>query len=336
MSNFFERTVFALMLVFIYTGICFAEIKTSNLHLVEQNLFNTQFSKENLSSRLSRIEKCTFGRAYAEPIQLRLNRLNSLKDKLLPVQNTYGNFGTTNSQYTTKQNPSATDYPRITHAEGILFNKTYTQNDIYTRLTRLEKSLFGLAFTQEELYKRVDKISAAVSKASNSNNLTNSLNSNSYINASQISSADICEMEKRQFNRTYEKEDIITRLERLEANMFGAIQNGEIQPRIDQLKRVSTKNYLAKFGFGSNSSNSTYNQNEFFNSSNNSTGMLSGIGGKLKPFVNKIFGLGYTNSNPSFNDPFFNNSSNLSGPTSYQYNNNATNYNTGVGVRILD
>jgi len=116
-----------------------------------------------------------------------------------------------------------TDYPKINLAEKKIFGKTYANEDITTRLSRLENKLFGNNYQYMSLSERTDNINQKIGIGEFSN----------------VSPRELSKMEQKIFMETYPNDDIDMRITRLEKEIFGAVQGGEIEERFDTLKNAA-------------------------------------------------------------------------------------------------
>lgn len=226
-------------------------------------------------------------------------------------------------------------YPKINEVERSLYGQMFTTQDILIRLSRIEKSLFSTTYPNSTLAQRVDNI------------IMNFNQINQYPN---ISKAELSKIEAKVFGRNYAQNDTPVRIERLEQELLGAVQNGEMESRYETVK-VAASNYnsqpadfyqtpLAQNSIGGNPRHwkgilGTLGS-VFFG-----TGALTGFSPPLDPFYNNTAygGNGYDN--------FANlGGSGLGGNPGYgMYSGNRTNrgysdqyksYGTGSRVTILD
>ena len=129
---------------------------------------------------------------------------------------------------TTSREDTDTDYPKINLAEKQLFGKTYQNEDITNRLSRLEHKLFKTNYQYLSLAERTD-------------NITRKMQIGEF---SGISPRELSVMEQRIFMKTYPQDDAEMRITRLEKEIFGAMQGGDIKERFETLQSA-TKYYNA-------------------------------------------------------------------------------------------
>ena len=138
----------------------------------------------------------------------------------VPISNGYQNYNNQNGFYNIENNQN-NDYPKLTLIENTLFNTSYLNESVYNRLNRIEKKLFRKTFENMDLASRVDNV------------INNMENGNYYGN---ISKAQLGKMEMLCFQKMYKKEPIETRIQRLETNVFGTIQSGNLNNRFKNLE----------------------------------------------------------------------------------------------------
>ncbi|MDD3594425.1 MAG: hypothetical protein PHX18_07350 [Candidatus Gastranaerophilales bacterium] len=124
------------------------------------------------------------------------------------------------------------DYTPLDDMEQRLFAKTFAQENNYKRLNRIENKIFNKTFSELPVNIRIQNILEAIN-----NNKTNDM---------AIRYLDFAESQI--FSRTYPQNDPSERLERLEIQVFGAVQPGNILSRIENIKRATTN--VASGGYG--------------------------------------------------------------------------------------
>lgn len=128
------------------------------------------------------------------------------------------------SQYQAPE--TAENYPKITQIEYALFNRSYEKESIYNRLTRLENKLFRRNFNNMPLSARVD-------------NITNNVDAGIIHN---ISTKELAKLERKVLGRIYAGDDTESRITRLEKEMLGAMQGGNLTQRFETIK-TAAKHY---------------------------------------------------------------------------------------------
>ena len=193
---------------------------------------------------------------------------------------------------------SGTSYPKISEIERSLYGNNFTAQDILLRLARIEKSLFSTSYPKLTLAQRVDNII---------------MNFNQINALPNISKNSLSGMEAKILRKKYEQNTDENRIERLEEQIFGAVQSGELSSRFETLKTAS-KNYNQNQNLSQYAP--AYNQNPVANGQRGWKGIVGNLGSML------MGGGMMTGFTPSI-DPF--NTSNSA------YNNNGNNYNSNGG-----
>lgn len=225
---------------------------------------------------------------------------------------------------------SATSYPKITNLENKLYHKSFVNDDVYNRLSRIEGTLFSHTFKNEALIDRVDRISDKLDVGSGRS--YTSSQSNDIATSSPLN--DLKNMETRTFGSSYPKDNPIYRVERLERQVLGATQSGDLDSRIESLKIASQQQYFDDFNTTSfmskNLPYSSGNTSSFplYGSGNHSTysgnsqdGILNYVIPTVLPFIQNLLNF-KSNSNDNFSQPS-------------SYHSYSTNGAT-AGVHILD
>lgn len=125
-------------------------------------------------------------------------------------------------------NCSYDSYPKVGQIEQSIFNTTFANEDIYNRLNRIETKIFRKTNSNMDLSQRVDIITQAIEPSSMYNIPLDSL----------------ARIEYKLFNRSYVNDDVETRIIRLEKEMLGAMQQGELDERY-QVVAEASKHYNA-------------------------------------------------------------------------------------------
>ena len=234
------------------------------------------------------------------------------------------------------QPPSINEsYPKITQLELNIFKKSYEKESIYSRLTRLENRVFRRSFTGMPLASRVDNILSNIDVGI----------------MYGIKSQDLAKLEMKVLGRTYNGDDTESRIARLEKEMIGAMQGGNLKERYETVLKAS-KHYNSypeiaqsqvvypnsQYGY---SPYSMYPKQSFYNNSN------GGVNGILQKIAGMFFGdIGngsFTGMTPPIYDPYnmygFNNPG--MGQQEYAVGNTGgyirnRNIGNGTTVRILD
>lgn len=121
-------------------------------------------------------------------------------------------------------------FKQISAVERSIYGKSFDNQNVNARLNRLEYSVFNRTYPNMSYEQRV-------------NNLI--MNYNNSVMPKNISFSDIARLERRVLNRTFANETPQTRISRLEQQVFGAAQAGDISDRIGLL-RDATKSYTTQ------------------------------------------------------------------------------------------
>ena len=229
------------------------------------------------------------------------------------------------------------NFPNISNIEQTIFGQTYTNQNIATRLSRIEKSLFTTTYPNSSNSQRTDNI------ISNFNQINKQPN---------ISINDLSKLEAKVFNQTYVKNSLEQRLERLEQELLGAVQSGDVEARYNLLKSAS-RNYNPVNDYPTDVSTRGGGWKALTRGIGSAmlggtmTGFTPPIGSGMYNGMNSGFN-GYNNYNTTSN--MFNNPYNTSAMSAYPsgygmyrgnrsnrgYSDSFQNFSSGTGVTILD
>lgn len=181
-------------------------------------------------------------------------------------------------------------YPKITQVEKAIFNKTFVNEDIYNRLDRIENKMFNQTNPNMDLAQRVDLI-------------TQNINPSVMCN---IPLDNLSRIEIKLFNRSYVNDDPETRVIRLEKEMLGAMQQGELEERYEVVANAA-KHYNAFpvdiYNNGNKALQSKgyqqYPQQPYIASSN-----VGGGTGIIHNVLSALTGGALTGFTPSLTDPY--------------------------------
>lgn len=240
-------------------------------------------------------------------------------------------------------------------------------NEQFSNLAQMEVASFGLSFEGENVYNRVDRLEKRMINQVNSSmplnervsNLTGKSNPSQMYN---IPLQDLAQIEYNVYNRSFTSDILEARLARLEGQMFGAVQSGNLASRYDLIRSASANyrnknNYYNSNAYSLMTPQTTNYQSYFvpntqpiFQNTNN-TGWRNVLGNVLSTFAGGSM-TGYTpslydpygfNTNNGFNNSGFNNSGFQINGNGYNqrvwtptgYRDVVTNTSTGAGVTIL-
>ncbi|MFA7659193.1 MAG: hypothetical protein WCY19_07150 [Candidatus Gastranaerophilaceae bacterium] len=209
------------------------------------------------------------------------------------------------------------NYPDIERVENSLFGRIFANQNISLRLSRIEKSLFTTTYPGSTISQRIDNI------ISNFNQINKNPN---------ISQGELSRLESKVFRQNFPQNNPQRRIERLEQQVFGAVQSGDLGQRYEALKTASAT-------YRNNTQNSL--------SGNGWQGIIGSLGGSplggtmtgFTPPINPY----YNNYNNGYNNGYNNNNQYPNGYGMYRgyrsnhgYLDDFQNFSSGTGVTILD
>lgn len=206
------------------------------------------------------------------------------------------------------------NYNKVTQAEQTILGRTYENQHIGVRLNRLERSVFNKTYPRMTYEQRMNNI------------IVNYRNNNSGANLNGLGS-----LERKVFNRSYDGDDTENRLARLEEEVMGTIQSGDLNSRYNTLSKAIKQ-----------TSGRSYTTTRYLPYSTpimRTGGGWRGLAGSLGNFFMPQYGGYPTGLSPQIYSPYVNNY----GPdfqrgtySNRGWNYHNTNYGSGSGVRILD
>ncbi len=146
-----------------------AGINYPQIDILEYQLFNSTYEKENIYKRLDRLEKKIFGSTQEGNLASRTDRLKAYIRKDVVAQNPsyhYEQPYTTTKDiepYMGSQNKyeNSDIHIQLSGLENVLFSKTYSQDPVGLRLNRLERKIFQRDFSSDDDYLRLQRLQAA-------------------------------------------------------------------------------------------------------------------------------------------------------------------------------
>lgn len=228
--------------------------------------------------------------------------------------------------------PSNFNVAVVNRIEQSLFGRSFGNQNVASRLSRIEKSLFNTTYPSAPVTQRLDNV------ISNFNQL------NKYPN---ISRNNLSKMEAKVFGQSFPQNSTDRRIERLEQQMFGAVQGGEMIARYKNLLTAS-KNFNAD-----NIISSYYpaplgapRLRNVLGNFNNMGGNMTGCTPPIDPNCDYDNDFA-SNGNMGGNAPFasfgggggsgiYRGYGTSNGPFGYSSGESFNNYGSGAGVHILD
>ena len=255
---------------------CFSSQYSQMLDKLENSVFGFTYSDDDIS-RISRLENDIYGSSKYGDINKRINALkkdmsaDSIGQEIQPKEDTFAD----DDMYMldrekTAYNPapsaaSGVDYPSINELEAEIFKTEYKHLDISARLKKLETKVFGKSYDNEAFSDRVERLQAKVrphsfmhnSLAQSANDFYDGdiipLDKDYYLEEYKAPDFDyesynaqhrppakinIASVEKAMFKKSFNNDNLDTRLTRLESTMFGTTFKEDSQQ--DRLNRIAS------------------------------------------------------------------------------------------------
>lgn len=160
---------------------------------IEQELFNTNYKKENIYTRLNRLEEKVFGKTSNEDLNTRVERLSSVikpKKQMLAQSPNYNYTQNEMNEYYNNSglenvNDQSVPFQLAALEEDILSN-LYMNDNISNRLNRLEQKLFNRTFSSDTDITRLQRIMVAYDAKKNSYKYENNRKMQNMATATQI------------------------------------------------------------------------------------------------------------------------------------------------------
>ena len=200
------------------------------LSAFEDRFFAHTFSDESDTHRLDRIERVVYGNRRSGDVQQRLSRL--MMNVPVITSSTSTPTSASATQVANADSPdddddpatpeeSYNDYPTVTALEEQILHKTYEQLTVQQRLSQLETKAFGQPSTSKDLAARVDNLRQYVASKNNLNEnyLTDSSSFSQPLQEGSIES-EVSQMEQEVYGKTYGRDTLISRLNRLDNTVF--------------------------------------------------------------------------------------------------------------------
>lgn len=160
---------------------------------IEQELFNTCYKKENIYTRLNRLEEKVFGKTSNEDLNTRVDKLASVikpkKQMMSPSQNYNYTPNEMNDYYNNSGLETVNDQSvpfQLAALEEDLLRSAYMNDNISNRLNRLEQKLFNRTFSSDTDITRLQRIMVAYDAKKNSYKYENNRKMQNMATATQI------------------------------------------------------------------------------------------------------------------------------------------------------
>lgn len=264
------------------------------LNKIENSLFGFEYTGEDDTTRVNRIEENVYGTASNQPLAQRISKLNKdlgaelYGQEIEPCEDTLAREEE-QREVLSSQDPNI-DYPVINELEKSVFNKEYKNMGVKDRLAQLENKVFTKSYASDDLATRVDRLRDQVRPQGLQQNLANAADtyhvsgyypppidydgmtiggtSTSYDNDYFTFSGkkvNLSTVENALYHQNFKGETMSNRLSRVEQSMFG--ESFADQDEKTRIGRISS-------AFNAQKSASKYDSNKF--TQNMSTAMQIG------------------------------------------------------------
>lgn len=257
---------------------------------------------------------------FFQPIQ-------SVGNNAAPIEDYNNNITRAVDPFVTPNNFNVTAVNRI---EQSLFGRSFANQNVASRLSRIEKSMFNTTYPTAPATQRLDNI------ISNFNQL------NKYPN---ISRNTLSKLESKVFSQTFPQNGTERRIERLEEQVFGAEQSGDMVGRYKNLI-AATKSFNADNVISSyfpTPARGPKLRNVLGNFGNTMMGgNMTGCTPPIDPYsacggnLGSNFASPFASFGPGSGSGIYRGYGNNNGPFGYSYGESYNNYGSGAGVHILD
>lgn len=162
MKKIFCLFIIMLFLFSLFPLKSFSASNTQNVEIskIENELYGFDYIKDDLQTRVSRLEESIYGKASSGDINSRLKKIASdiisdkIGEQITPSEDTF--------EEAEQIADSSVNYPVLDEIEQKVFNQTYKNRDFHTRIVTLERKLFGKIYDVEDYSTRMDRIKAEV------------------------------------------------------------------------------------------------------------------------------------------------------------------------------
>lgn len=207
-------------------------------------------------------------------------------------------MGTLGNSYNTMNNNNMSnynEYPKVNQVEKVLFKRVYSNEDIYQRLSRIETKMYGRPNGGVSLAERLDQITQNIDPGLMYN----------------IPTQNLSNIEFRLFNRIYPNDSIENRIIRIEKEMLGAMQNGDLRERYETIADAA-KHYNAFPYVNNNGIAQGYQQPYVQTSTTGGKGFLHNLlstvaGGALTGYTPPLYNSPYGYCSSPYMDSQYNN-----------------------------
>ena len=228
----------------------FALAANPMLDALEMTVFGYDYKNENDTKRIERLESYLYGNKKSGNINKRIesiqNDIGYVKPQTVTKENNKSSIkdNLRNELMNIKEDASV-EYPMVDKIEEELFNTNYKTENIYARLDRLEKQVYNKT-SNEALTDRVDKLASVVlpkkSFSRNEEDFSQQELDKYYRNNglqeidNQTLPFQLAVLEQDLLKNNYENDNISNRLNRIENKLFNRTFNSDTD--ITRLQRI--------------------------------------------------------------------------------------------------
>jgi len=229
----------------------------AQLSTLENRFFFHQYTNESDDKRLDRLERLIFGHARSGSQQ---DRLNSLRIAI-PAEDSPSTAGSSRTdsansspsdttteqrrQSTVPSDPNVDYYPTVTALEEEIESATYKTLPIQERLAQLETKAFGKPSDSNDLSKRVDLLKEYVAQKGSKTEDYLSSSPPTFNSERPGMNQQIASLEKVVLGKTYDRDGLVSRINRLEKTIFPKQPLQTFSPITTRVNRLTEAIYPA-------------------------------------------------------------------------------------------
>ena len=284
------KKIILIALILLSTNMSFAGQNSSSLDKLENSVFGFTYMDSD-EERVSRLEESIYGVKKSGNLNTRISELNkdmsadSIGKEIKPKEDTFADDDMYPSEDRLARDyiPPAganVDYPSVNELENEVFKKEFKNIDLTTRLANLEKETFGKTYNEDSFSSRVERLQGQIKPKSFAKNLAQSSNNfydNDYSSFSDNyhldeysapdfdyesynrrntppSRVNLASVERSMYKKSFTKEELDSRLTRLENTMFGTSFEADSQQ--ERINRIAS-------AYKAQKSASKYDSNKF-------------------------------------------------------------------------
>ena len=160
-----KKFVYITLIIYLFSFCQLDVIAVNNAQIteitkIENDLFGFEYLKDDITSRVARLEKNIYGKEFSGDLSNRIKKI--AKD--ITAEQIGLEIEPTEDSFIEKEQvaDNTVNYPILDEIEMKVFKKTYKERDFHTRIVTIEKELFGKIYDVEDYSKRMDRIKAEV------------------------------------------------------------------------------------------------------------------------------------------------------------------------------